>query len=225
LLGITAALKQIVAQRAVPDRKMRAVLTQEQYAEYLNSFNLDMSHVENDECDQMPWQLVDYLDQVREGDKYTRIANMFKHSKKRDAQGRTAFGRYETKAFGCYEEAVMDLCNTIDTNLQRNPLPDIQLAVKILRWLDRDVSNEHGCGPDISAQGVPRIRGTKSKYALVGDDPVVGVRLRKHWRQRETLSKAALELLYAKLEEDVLTDQQRQNLRKKLNAITSTVNR
>lgn len=224
LQRITAALKTVVDQRSVPDAKMNSALTAEQYTEYLSSFDWDMSHVEHDDHGDMPWQLVNYMDKVREGDRYTRIANMFKRSKKRDAQGRTAFGRYESKAFGCYEEAMMDLCNTIDTNPLRNPLPDNKVAGEILGWLDRDVNSEPGFEPDISAAGVPRVRGTKSKYTLIDDDPVVGVRLRKHWRQREALSKAALELLYAEPEEDVLTDEQRQKMRNKLADMLKVMN-
>lgn len=224
LRRITAALKLVVAQRAVPDGKMRSALTAEQYDEYVKSFDWDMSHVECDEHDDLPWQLVDYMDRVRQGDKYTRIANMFKRSKKRDAQGRTAFGRYEARAESCYEDAVMDLCNAVDTNPLRNPNPNPQVVGEILRWLDRDVSNEPGCGPDISAAGVPRIRGSKSKYTLIDADPVVGVRLRKHWRQREALSKAALELLYEEPEEDVLTDEQRQKMRDRFEELLRIVN-
>ena len=224
LQRITAALKTVVDQRSVPDAKINSALTAQQYAEYIASFDWDISHVEHDDHGDMPWQLVDYMEKVREGDRYTSIANMFKRSKKRDAQGRTAFSRYEDKAFGCYEDAVMDLCNTIDINPTRNPDPDIQVAGEILRWLDRDVSNEPGHGPDISVSGVPRVRGTKSKYTLIDDDPVVGVRLRKHWRQREALSKAALELLYAEPEEDVLTDEHRQKMRDKLADMLKIVN-
>ncbi len=224
LQRITAALKTVVDQRSVPDAKMNSALTAEQYAEYLSSFDWDISHVEHDDHGDMPWQLVNYMDKVREGDRYTRISNMFKRSKKRDAQGRTAFGRYESKAFGCYEEAVMDLCNYVDTDQKRNPNADSQIAGEILRWLDRDVNPEPGYAPDISASGVPRVRGTKSKYTLIDEDPVVGVRLRKHWRQREALSKAALDLLYAEPEEDVLTDEQRQKMRNKLADMLKTIN-
>ena len=213
LQRITAALKSVADQRSVPDTKMNSALTAQQYEDYMSSFDWDMSHVEQEDQSAMPWQLVDYMNLVREGDKYTRIANLFKRSKKRDARGRTAFSRYEDKAFGCYEEAVMDLCNYVDTNLKRNPNADSQLAGEILRWLDRSVSNDPGCGPDISAAGVPRVRATKSKYTLIDDDPVVGIRLRKHWRQREALSKAALELLYAEPEEDVITQEQQNKLR------------
>lgn len=224
LQRITAALKTVVDQRSVPDVKMNSALTVEQYAEYLSSFDWDISHVEHDDHGEMPWQLVNYMDKVREGDRYTRISNMFIRSKKRDAQGRTAFGRYESKAFGCYEEALMDLCNYVDTDQKRNPNADSQIAGEILRWLDRDVNPEPGYAPDISASGVPRVRGTKSKYTLIDHDPVVGVRLRKHWRQREALSKAALELLYAEPEEDVLTDEQRQKMRNKLADMLKVIN-
>ena len=224
LQRITTALKLIVAQRAVPERKMRTVLTQEQYAEYISSFDLDMSHIESDDHGDMPWQLRDYMDNVRDGDKYTRIANLFKHSSKRDAQGRTAFGRYEDKAFSCYEAAVMDLVNMVDTDPRRNPMPDHQLSAEILRWLDRDVNTQIGFEPDVSAAGVPRVRGTKSKYSLIDAAPVVGVRLRKHWRQREALAKAALELLYTEPEEEVIADEQLQRMRDKFTALQRVIN-
>lgn len=224
LRGITAALKQIVVQRAVPDHKMQTVLDAQQYAEYIESYDFDMSHIESDEHNDMPWQLRDYLVKVRDGDKYTRIANMFKRSTKRDAQGRTAFGRNEDKAFSFYEEAVMDLVNLVDTDPRRNPTPDHQLSAEILRWLDRDVNPALGFEPDVSAAGVPRVRGTKSKYALIDDEPVVGVRLRKHWRQREALVKAALELIYAEPEEAVLSEEQQLRLREKFLALQRIVN-
>jgi hypothetical protein len=214
LRSLTAALAYIVDERAVPPAEMRRVLTAEQHAEYVTSFDWDMSPVESDHSGDMPWQLRNYLDLVREGDKHTRTANLFRRSKKRDAQGRTAFGRYEAKAESCYESAVMDLCNYVDTDPTRNPNPDAQLAGEILRWLDRDVNPEPGYGPDVSISGVPRVRGSKSRFALIDAQPVVGVLLRKHWRQREALSRAVLELLYAEVEEAVLTEEQRLRIRR-----------
>ena len=214
-----AALERLVQQRTVFDWQMHAFLLPHQYNEYMNSFDLDLSHVESEDSADMPWQLRDYMDKVREGDKHTRTANMFKKNKKRDAQGRTAFGRYESMAFGCYEEAVMDLMACVDTDTQRNPNADAVVAGHVLRWLDRDVSAEHGQGPDISISGVPRVRGVKNKHTLVHSQPVVGVRLRKHWRQREAISKAALELLYDAPEAEEFTEQQQQQLHDKLDAV------
>lgn len=221
---INAALKHVIKQRAVPKHEMQRALMQEQYTAYVDSFDWDMSHVESDESDDLPWQLRDYMSKIQQGDRYTRISNMFRRSKKRDAQGRTAFGRNEDKAFSFYEEAVMDLVNLVDTDPRRNPAPDHQLSAEILRWLDRDVNTELGFEPDVSAAGVPRVRGTKSKYALIDDEPVVGVRLRKHWRQREALVKAALELVYAEPEEAVLSEEQQLRLREKFLALQRIVN-
>lgn len=214
LRSLTVALEQIVQQRAVLDGKISSVLTAEQYIDYVNSFDFDISHIESaeDEGD-MPLQLRDYMDMVQDGDRHTRTANLFKRSKKRDSQGRTAFGRYEAKAFACYESAVMDLCNYVDTDPKRNPNPDDRLAGEILRWLDRDVNPDAGYAPDVSATGVPRLRGSKSKFTLIDTHPTVGVRLRRHWRQREALCNATLELLYDEVEEVVLTDEQRLSMR------------
>ena len=214
LRSLTAALAYIVDERAVPPAEMRRVLTAEQHAEYVTSFDWDISPAESDQYGEMPWQLSNYLDTVREGDRHTSTANLFKRSTKRDAQGRTAFQRYDARAFSCYESAVMDLCNYTDTDPTRNPSPDARLAGEILRWLDRDVNPEPGYGPDISIGGVPRVRGSKSRFALIDAQPVVGVRLRKHWRQREALSRAVLELLYEEVEEVVLTDEQRLRMRR-----------
>ena len=80
------------------------------------------------------------------------------------------------------------------------------------------------CACSSRAAGVPRVRGTKSKYALVDDEPVVGVRLRKHWRQREALTKAALELIYAEPEEAALTEEQQLRMREKCLALQRIVN-
>lgn len=213
LNDIATALKLVELQSMIPVRQMRAVLTPEQLSEYVASFDRDLSHIECDESDQVPWPLQDYMEQVRRGDRYTRIANMFKHSTKRDARGQTARGRYEDKAFGCYEEAVADLLNCMDPN---GPDADPQLAGQLQRWLDREVSTKHGHGPDISAQGVPRLRGSRSRYALTDEKPVVGSRLRKHWRQREALSQAALLLLYHEPQEHELNAQQLELLQNKL---------
>jgi hypothetical protein len=45
------------------------------------------------------------------------------------------------------------------------------------------------------------------------------VRLRKHWRQREALVKAALELIYAEPEKAVLTEEQHQRVRAKFTGL------
>ena len=196
---IKAALVSVIAQRAVTKRKMLAALGKELFLEYVQSYDMDISHVENDwtTTESMPSVLCDYMQYVKDGDKYTRLANLFRRSTKRDAKGKTAFQRMETKAESYYEDAVMLLTNAIDTNPLRNPMPDIQLSNEILRWLDRDVSCELGFEPDACITSVPRIRGSKSKFAQTSAVPTVGQRLRHYWRQREALVQVALGLLYS----------------------------
>lgn len=195
---IKAALVSVIAQRAVTKRKMLAALGKELFLEYVQSYDMDISHVENDwtTTESMPSVLCDYMQYVKDGDKYTRLANLFRRSTKRDANGKTAYQRMETKAESYYEDAVMLLTNAIDTNPLRNPIPDIQLSNEILRWLDRDVSCELGFEPDACITSVPRIRGSKSKFAQMSVAPAVGQRLRQYWRQREALVQAAVGLLY-----------------------------
>jgi hypothetical protein len=155
----------------------------------------------------MPSILYDYMQYVKDGDKYTRLANLFRRSTKCDANGTTAFQRMETKAESCYEEAVMLLTNAIDTNPLRNPMPDVQQSHEIQRWLDRDVNCELGFEPDACITSVPRIRGVKSKFAQVSAAPVIGQRLRQYWRQREALVRTALVLLYSTEQIDAATEQ------------------
>lgn len=212
---IITALNYVDHRRSAPESMMRAALTQEQFAGYVKSFEWDMSHVELDESDHMPRELKFYLEKVREGDKYTRISNLFRRSTKRDMRGRTAFGKYEQLAETAYESAVMLLTNVIDTNADRNPLPNYTLAVDIQRFLDRDVNCEPGNEPNADPQSVPRIRGSKSRYSQMDAQPVVGTRLRKHWRQREAMSKAALELIYDK-PDDAMTEQEHTLLRQRM---------
>ncbi len=214
------ALTYVVKQRAVPVATLRAALSNEQYAEYIASLNWDMSHAESEQDNgEVPQFLEGYADQIRRGDRYTRIANMFKHTTKRDVKGKTASGRYEALAFGEYEEAILDLVNALETDPERTPYVDHALINQIVRWLDREVDTTHGNAPDISNVGVPRLRGSKSKYALISAQPVVGERLYKHWRQREAVVKAALPMLYNKLEIDELTDEQRALLKRRLAAL------
>ena len=212
---ITAALGKVDKQRSVPEPMMRRALTVDQFDEYVASFDTDISHIESDERDDMPWELTEYIEKIREGDRYTRIANLFRRATKRDGNGRTAYQRYKYRAEGCYEQAVMYLCNLLETDIQRNPDPDHKLAGEITRWLDRDVSTKHGEEPGIEQECVPRIRGSKSKYTQMDAQPTVGTRLRRHWRQREALSKAALELIYTE-PDDALTEQQHEILRQRL---------
>lgn len=209
LCVVELGLNKVVAERAVAKGVMSKALNAEEHAEYLSSYDYDISHIEsdNDVDGDLPTILYDYVDYITLGDKYTRISNMFKGNRRRSLRSNNAFRKYEALAEGEYEEALMLLTNAIETDPRKNPLANPNLSAEILRWLDRDVNTEAGYQPDTSAEGVPRIRGSKSKYCLMKGAPVVGVRLRKHWRQREALVKSALMLLYT---EEALESQMEQ---------------
>jgi hypothetical protein len=200
LRRIVSALTYIERQRAVPPKTMLTALTAEQHTAYLQSFDTDISPIESEEDEALPVFLIDYAELLKQGDRYTRTANLFRRSKKRDMNGFTAFSRYENKAFGYYEEAVAQLVNVLEMDKTKNPFPNPILACTIERWLDREVKTEAGFEPDVSIEGVPRIRGSASKYCLMKTRQVVGDRLRRHWRQRIAVVEAALDLIYTEVE-------------------------
>jgi hypothetical protein len=196
LVLLVQALQRVADNRAVTRGAMSGALTAEQYEEYLRSFDFDLSHIESDYSDDMPSVLYDYVALLKLGDKYTRIANLHRRAVKRDTHGRTAHTRYLVKAEACYEQAVVLVCNALELDTSRNPNADPVLAANVQRWLDRDVDTRDGFEPRISAECVPRLRGSKSKYSQAPQRAVVGERLRKYWRQRDALATAALALMY-----------------------------
>jgi hypothetical protein len=198
LTRIARALPYIVAQRAVPEQLMLRALTDAQHAEYLSSYNSEMSHVEAQDYDddEMPSVLIDYMDTVKQGDKYDRMANMHRCSKKKDQRGYTAAQRFRLQAEGCYESALMQLMAVLDTNPSTNPKVDIQLAAEVQRWLDRYVDTHPGNEPGANVVDVPRVSGSGGRYVQIRKPPVVGKRRRRYWRQREALCTAAVPLIY-----------------------------
>ena len=228
---IRTGLGYLLRKRAVPPSTMRKALDDEQHAEYVRSYDMDISHVEgaDDSDGDMPVQLIDYMDMVRKGDNYTRIANLFKNKQRiRNANGKTAYSKYETLAEGSYEDAVMHLCSYLETDTTKNPNADYTLASAITRWLDREVDTRDGFAPDITQAGVPRVKGSRSKFSLDYAKPVVGAKLRKYWRQRNALVDAALPLIYAEKE---LSDAElaeaasiKVRARTKLNQLLSLIN-
>jgi hypothetical protein len=200
---IRTCIGYLLNKRSAPPSAMRNALSSEQHAKYVASFDADISHVESEDDNNgdMPIQLYDYMDMVRKGDNYTRIANLFKNKQRiRHANGKTAYSKYETLAEGCYEDAVMHLCSYLETDATKNPNVDYTLASAITRWLDREVDTSDGFAPDITQAGVPRVKGSRSKFSLDYAKPVVGHTLRKYWRQRNALVEAALPLIYAEKE-------------------------
>jgi hypothetical protein len=218
LKRIRTGLNYLLRKRAVPASTMKRALDAQQHADYIRSFEMDISHIESEDDGNvdMPYQLVDYMEMVRKGDRYTRIANLFKKKRRVvNGNGKSAYTKYDTLAEGCYEEAVMDLCNMLETDPLKTPYVDNKLIGEILRWLDRPVDTRLGYAPDITQEGVPRVKGSRSKFSREWAKPVVGVKLRKYWRQRNALVDAAIPLIYAekKLNDEEKAEMEAANLR------------
>lgn len=200
---VRTGLSYLLRKRAVPPSTMRKALDDEQHAQYVRSFDMDISHVEteDDGNGDMPIFLHDYMEVVRKGDRYTRIANLFKNKRRvLNGKDKCAYTKYDTLAESCYEQAVFDLCNMLETNPKKTPYVDYKLVGEITRWLDRPVDTRIGYEPEISQAQVPRVKGSRSKFSLEFAKPVVGEKLRKYWRQRNALVDAALPLIYAEKE-------------------------
>ena len=220
---VVQAMGCVVGKRAVTLAAMRRALTASQFNEYTDSFDIELSHVESEYSDDMPSMLLDYAEIVKRGDKYERIANLFRRAVKRDTNGRTARQRYLVKAERSYETAVQMLCNVLELDPTRNPNADVAQAANVARWLDREVDTRDGYQPDITREGVPRLRGSKSKFSQDTQRAVVGQRLRKHWREREALVNAALELMYDEQELERQMDAGLQNTTVEMSSTWSSI--
>jgi len=139
-------------------RDLRSVLTEQQWEDFeqANSY-MDVDYTEVVE---RPQELNAYMEKIKQGDFYHARAEStpVTDRTRRGNNNSTGRQRLYTKAEVCYEDAVMYLCSLLDGN-------DARLAQEIRLWLDRDVDTRVGYEPSIDPQGVPRIRGSRSKHS------------------------------------------------------------
>jgi len=220
LAHLVRCLERLEQQKSVPKVLLKQALNQKQFADYIESYNWQISHAEDELTEGMPDELIYFARMVKDGDKYNALADRFSKSKnkKRDYLGQTTSERLRNKAEACYEQASMFLNDLLE------PLPDIPFdsarAHKVSIWLDRDVGTEHENRSGADCVGTARLRGSKSKYAQKRNAPIWGVRVGKYWRQREAVVKATLLLLYGEEVEvetektEVMSDKLRELLKK-----------
>lgn len=196
LTYLVRCLERIEQQKSVPKLLLKQALNQKQFSDYIDSYNLQISHAEDELSEGMPDELIYFARMVKEGDKYNGLADRFSKSKNKniDHLGKTTSERLRNKAESCYEIASMFLNDLLE------PLPgmpfDSARAYKVSIWLDRDVGTEYENRSGADCVSTARIRGSKSKYAQKRNVPIWGVRVGKYWRQREAVVKATMLLLY-----------------------------
>ena len=196
LAYLVRCLERIEQQKSVSKLLLKQALNQKQFADYIESYNWQISHAEDELTEGMPDELLYFARMVKEGDKYNALADRFSNSrnKKRDYLGQTTSERLRNKAEACYEQASLFLNDLLEP-LAGMPF-NSDRAHKVSIWLDRDVGTEYENRSGADCVGTARIRGSKSKYAQKRNVPIWGVRVAKYWRQREAVVKATMLLLY-----------------------------
>jgi hypothetical protein len=158
LKRIKELLARLKKGEDITRRDLKSVLTEQQWKDFeqANSY-MDVDYTEVVE---RPQELNAYMEKMKQGDFYHARAEStpVTDRTRRGNNNSTGRQRLYTKAESCYEDAVMYLCSLLDGN-------DARLAQEIRLWLDRDVDTRVGYEPSIDPQGVPRIRGSRSKHS------------------------------------------------------------
>lgn len=173
-------LEKIAAAAVVKDQQLQRALTAEEYSEYRASFDLSVTHTEDEWLQTRPPVLDHYIALVKRGDFYNALADRFARAKRPtyDTRGQSGALRMRRKAEAMYEKATESL-QAITVGKDD--------AVEIERWLDRFISWTIGEEPSIDVVGIPRVRGSKSKHSQANSRPLWGVQRGKFWRQREAI--------------------------------------
>ena len=200
LQRINQQLETILANKNVSDKRLRATLTKEEYAEYTASFE-NVSHpVEVMYGDGMPSELHSYTAILRQADFHN---NKFEKMHGQKSVGKKNFSSdsitaVSNKAESLYEDALERLgeiwsCAT--------PAEQYELQ----NWMDREVDFYKGFNSTLSIDcvGVPRVRGSRSVHALDSGLPKLSKRLKRKECQLQVLRSAACAIAFvAKQEEE-----------------------
>jgi hypothetical protein len=192
-------LRLMLQERNATDSQMLKALATEQYSEYKNSFNLVVSHLEKVQGSR-PSELNEYLRLIGLGDLLTgaseRVsarARVSAKGKRYNSKGETTSTSVSYKAESYYESALMYL-----QGLCENPRTESELQ----QWLDRYLNFEPEAGVlNADATGVPRLRGSKSVHCLDKTSVEWSATKSKYYRQRDSISTAVIDLLFAGSEE------------------------
>lgn len=194
-------LRLLLTNKNATAEQMRAALTPDQYAQYVASFEFEVSHAES-EWENRPAEIDHYLQLVKLGDFFTgaadRAAKRAKTSrslKRYDSSGRPTSAKLRDKAESHYEDALLYL---------REDCVDI--IVKLQSWFDRELDFDTETSKFYEdAASVPRLRGSRSKHCLDKSRNLWGSAKQRFYRQREIISESVYEKLFAEDVENVAT--------------------
>jgi hypothetical protein len=197
-------LTQQLRGKTVSISNLKKALTEVEYAEYERSLAEPISISEVLYADGVPAELKHYKLMLRDADfqyyKYEKMAGLKSVGRakyKHDTLSKTYY-----KSEHLYEHALEYLQEQIELS-QQNREGD-----RLTRWLDRDVVFGAEGNTSIQADGVPRVKGSRSNSAQDAGLPKLSVRLKREQRVLENLLRAAVACAYVPEVVDVVKIQQ-----------------
>jgi len=198
LQRINQQLETILANKNVSDKRLRATLANEEYAEYTASLE-NVSHpTEITYGDGMPSVLHSYTAILRQAD--------FQNSKYEKMNGLKSVGRKKyssssltvvsNKAESLYELALERL-----GEIWSSATPTEQYELQT--WMDREIDFDKGFDSTLTIDcvGIPRVRGSKSNNALDSGLPKLSKRLKRKECQLQALRSAACAIAFVPKQE------------------------
>ena len=202
LQRINQQLETLLANKNVSDKKLRATLTAEEYADYTYSYENASHPSEITYGDGMPSELHSYTAILRQAD--------FHNNKYEKMHGQKSVGRknfssssltaVSNKAESLYEDALERL-----GEIWSSATPAEQYELQT--WMDREVDFDKGFNSTLSIDcgGVPRVRGSRSVNALDSGLPKLSKRLKRKECQLQVLRSVACAIAFVAKQEEEYT--------------------
>ena len=185
-------LTQQLSGKTVGKAAIERALADGEFADYEHSLTQPITSAELLYAEGVPDVLKRYNIKLREADfqynKYERMAGL--KSVGRANYKRDTLSKTYNKSEHLYELALEYLQEQIELS-QQNREGD-----KLTRWLDRDVDFTTAGNLGIDVDGVPRVKGSTSHYALDAGLPKLSVRLKREQCVLQSLLRAAVACAY-----------------------------
>jgi hypothetical protein len=192
LVLLNKLLSQQLRGKTVSKSNLEKALTADEYADYEHSLSVPVTLSEIKYADGLPNELKRYNIMLREADfQYYKYEKMSGLRDNRKAQFKSeSLKRTMNKAEQLYERALEYLQEQIDVATRERRQDEL------LRWLDRDVVFGTDGNLSIDADGVPRVKGSRSHHAQDAGLPKLSVRLKREQRVLEILLRSAISCAY-----------------------------
>jgi len=222
LLAINLAVRTALNNKSIKLAQLRAALTPQQLQEFQVSLAEMNEPSESMYGQGMPDVLHDYNNKLRAADfawaRYEALPTAVRYGAKRTPG---ASGLQESRAISAYEDA-LECLGEIFSSAQRGDY-GVAMLGELTTWMDRAVDFNAGtnCVLDTNPEAMPRVRGSRSRYALDSGLPKLSKRIKHQLCAVKALLAAACELAFVvpPKQEIMLTPQQQHELKSKLQGL------